>query len=193
MKKGKIKLIVIGVILAIIILAIIISIIVSKVSEKNNVNNNIIYVNDIPQEVTVDSEDDIVLADEEGIIGTLEIPKIGVSAPIKEGTDWETMKEYIGHFSNSSIWEGNVCLASHNRGSLVKHYFEKINELVNGDTIIYKTVLGERTYQVVSTKEITNTDWSITENTEDKNIITLVTCIKNQPEKRFCVVAEEKI
>ena len=180
MKKSKIKLIAIGIILLIIILAVIISIIVSKFSKDNNIDNNIIYVNDIPQEVTVDSEDDIVLADEEGVIGTLEIPKIGVSAPIKEGTDWETMKDYIGHFENSSIWEGNVCLASHNRGSLVKHYFEKINELVNGDTIIYKTVLGERTYQVVSTKKITNTDWSITENTEDKNIITLVTCIKKQ-------------
>lgn len=63
---------------------------------------------------------------------------------------------------------------------------------LNGDTIIYKTALGERTYQVVSTKEISSTDWSITEDTEDKNIITLVTCITNQPNKRFCVVGEEK-
>lgn len=190
MKKSKMKLIIGSIILAIVILAIIISIIVSKISKNNNIDKNIIYVNDVPQEVIVDSEDDIVLSE---IIGTLEIPKIGLSAPIKEGTDWETMKEYIGHFKNSSIWEGNVCLASHNRGSLVKHYFEKINELVNGDTIIYKTALGERTYQVVHTKEITSTDWSITENTEDKNIITLVTCVKDQPEKRFCVIAEEKL
>lgn len=87
MKKSKIKLIAIGIILLIIILAVIISIIVSKFSKDNNIDNNIIYVNDIPQEVTVDSEDDIVLADEEGVIGTLEIPKIGVSAPIKEGTN----------------------------------------------------------------------------------------------------------
>lgn len=191
MKKNKVKIIIISAILAIIILAVVISLIVSKVSKNNNVDDNIIYVNDVPQEVTVDSEDDIMLSD--GVIGTLEIPKLGISAPIKEGTDLETMKEYIGHFENSSIWEGNVCLASHNRGTNVEHYFEKINELVNGDAIIYKTKLGERTYQVVSTKEITNTDWSITENTEDKNTITLVTCVKNQPEKRFCVVAEEKI
>lgn len=193
MKKNKIKIIAICSIIAIIILAIVISIIVSKVSKNNNVDNNIIYVNDIPQEVTTDSEDDIMLSDKEGVIGTLEIPKLGVSAPIKEGTDLETMKNYIGHFENSSIWEGNVCLASHNRGANVEHYFEKINELVNGDAIIYKTKLGERTYQVVSTKEITNKDWSITESTEDKNTITLVTCVKNQPEKRFCVIAEEKL
>ena len=64
MKKSKIKLIAIGIILLIIILAVIISIIVSKFSKDNNIDNNIIYVNDIPQEVTVDSEDDIVLADE---------------------------------------------------------------------------------------------------------------------------------
>jgi len=103
MKKSKIKLIIGSVILVILILAIIISIIVSKISEDNNIDKNIIYVNDIPQEVIIDSEDDIVLSDEDGIIGTLEIPKVGLSAPIKEGTDWETMKEYIGHFENSSI------------------------------------------------------------------------------------------
>lgn len=193
MKKSKLKLIIGSVILAIVILAIILSIIASKISENNNIDKNIIYVNNVPQEVIVDSEEDVVLVDGEGVIGTLNIPKIGISAPIKEGTNWETIKEYIGHFENSSIWEGNVCLASHNRGSQVKHYFEKINELVNGDTIIYKTALGERTYQVVHTKEITSTDWSITENTEDKNIITLVTCVKKQPEKRFCVIAEEKL
>lgn len=126
MKKSNIKLIVTCVILGIIILAIMISIIVSKISEKNiidNVDNNIIYINDVPQEITVDSEDDIVLTNEEGIIGALEIPKIELSAPIKEGTDWDTMKEYIGHFENSSIWEGNVCLASHNRRNTCKTLF----------------------------------------------------------------------
>lgn len=125
--------------------------------------------------------------------GTIEIPKIGLVAPIKEGTDLETLAQYVGHFSNSSVWDGNVALAAHNRGTSVKHYFDRINELVNGDTIIYKTKLGERSYKVISSKEIENTDWSVTEsNANENNTITLITCIRNQPEKRLCVIAEEK-
>lgn len=125
--------------------------------------------------------------------GTIEIPKIGLVAPIKEGTDLETLAQYVGHFSNSSVWDGNVALAAHNRGTSVKHYFDRINELVNGDTIIYKTKLGERSYEVISSKEIENTDWSVTQsNTNENNTITLITCIRNQPEKRLCVIAEEK-
>ena len=68
MKKSKLKLIIGSAILAIVILAIIISIIVSKVRKNNNIDKNIIYVNDVPQEVIVDSEEDIVLADAEGVI-----------------------------------------------------------------------------------------------------------------------------
>lgn len=196
MEKNKIKIIILSSMIGIIFLSTVISTVVTTISNENKKDNNdnLIMVNNVLQDITVDSDDDIDLQDENEVIGTLEIPKLELSAPIKEGIEQEILANSIGHFNNSSIWDGNVCLASHNRGDSVKHYFDRINELVNGDTIIYKTKLGERSYQVIQTKEIENTDWSITENkTKDKNTITLVTCITNQPEKRFCVIAEEKI
>ena len=196
MEKNKIKIIILSSIIGTIFLTTVISTVVTTISNENkrDNNDNLIMVNNVLQDITVDSDDDIDLQDENEVIGTLEIPKLELSAPIKEGIEQEILANSIGHFNNSSIWDGNVCLASHNRGDSVKHYFDRINELVNGDTIIYKTKLGERSYQVIQTKEIENTDWSITENkTKDKNTITLVTCITNQPEKRFCVIAEEKI
>lgn len=195
MEKNKIKIIILSSMIGIIFLSTVISTVVTTISNENKKDNNdnLIMVNNVLQDITVDSDDDIDLQDENEVIGTLEIPKLELSAPIKEGIEQEILANSIGHFNNSSIWDGNVCLASHNRGDSVKHYFDRINELVNGDTIIYKTKLGERSYQVIQTKEIENTDWSITENkTKDKNTITLVTCITNQPEKRFCVIAEEK-
>ena len=196
MEKNKIKIIILSSMIGIIFLSTVISTVVTTISNENKKDNNdnLIMVNNVLQDITVDSDDDIDLQDENEVIGTLEIPKLELSAPIKEGIEQEILANSIGHFNNSSIWDGNVCLASHNRGDSVKHYFDRINELVNGDTIIYKTKSGERSYQVIQTKEIENTDWSITENkTKDKNTITLVTCITNQPEKRFCVIAEEKI
>ena len=196
MEKNKIKIIILSSMIGIIFLSTVISTVVTTISNENKKDNNdnLIMVNNVLQDITVDSDDDIDLQDENEVIGTLEIPKLELSAPIKEGIEQEILANSIGHFNNSSIWDGNVCLASHNRGDSVKHYFDRINELVNGDKIIYKTKLGERSYQVIQTKEIENTDWSITENkTKDKNTITLVTCITNHPEKRFCVIAEEKI
>lgn len=127
----------------------------------------------------------------ENIIGILEIPKLNIKAPIKEGTSENILREAIGHFSNSSFWNGNVSLASHNRGNYIAHYFDRINQLVKGDEIIYKTKFGERRYKVEEIKEIKSTDWSIITQTSE-NIITLITCIKNKPNLRLCVKAVEK-
>jgi len=49
-----------------------------------------------------------------GVIGTLEIPAINLSeTEIYEGTDAATLQKGIGHYTNTSIWSGNVALASH--------------------------------------------------------------------------------
>ena len=130
------------------------------------------------------------LKENENIIGTLEIAELGVIAPIQEGTSKEILKVAIGHFSESSLWEGNVALASHNR-SIYAHYFEKINELQIGDEILYKTKMGTRKYVVYENKEIDSTDWSVIENTKD-NILTLITCVKNNSDKRLCIRAKEE-
>ncbi len=132
-------------------------------------------------------EDDLIPND---VIGTLEIPKINLKAQIKEGVDLDTLKTDIGHFPNSSIWNGNIALASHNRGSNVAHYFQDINKLEKGDLIIYKSEMGERRYKVTDIQEIESTDWSKIEDTKE-NKITLITCVANKPELRLCVQGEE--
>lgn len=127
----------------------------------------------------------------DNLIGILEIPKLNIKAPVKEGTSQPILKYSVGHFSNSSDWNGNIALASHNRGDYVAHYFSNIHELVVGDEIIYKTKFGERRYVVEKTKQIESTDWSVISNTKE-NRITLITCIKNKPQLRLCVQAVEK-
>ena len=121
----------------------------------------------------------------ENVIGILEIPSIDLIAPIQEGTSMNVLNQAVGHFSESSFWNGNVAFASHNR-SMYAHYFERINELQQGDEIIYKTKLGTKTYIVYENNVIPETNWTVIENTKD-NIITLITCVKNKPEIRLCV------
>ncbi len=146
--------------------------------------------NQMVENTVIEDEEDMEVQFAEDIIGKLKIPKLNIEAEIKEGTDLDTLASYIGHFKNTPLWDGNVALASHNRGSQVVHYFEGIHLLQEGDEIIYITNLGERRYSVYNTKEIESTDWSITTDTEE-NILTLITCVANQPEKRLCVQAKE--
>ena len=189
--KTKKILIIAIVILFIFMITLVIASIARKV-ENDSIEDNLVMVDEVLGAYTIDSDDDILLVDDE-TIGTLEIPKLNVKAVIKEGTENKVLDKYIGHFTESNIWEGNVALAAHNRGINVKHYFEKINELENGDEVIYSTKLGIRKYQVTKVFEIDSTDWNEVENNEsNKNRLTLITCVANHSEKRLCVICEEK-
>lgn len=121
----------------------------------------------------------------------LEIPKINLKANISEGTTKEVMEDYIGHFEETTKENGNVGLAAHNRG-YKNNYFQKIKELKEGDSIFY-TYKGEtKEYLVTKHVIIKDTDWTYLEDT-DKNTITLITCVENEPEYRRCIQGEENI
>ena len=82
-----------------------------------------------------------------------------------------------------------MAIAGHNRG--VNNHFGKIHTLSIGDTIKLTTLLGTRSYEVYSVRKISVDDISVL-NDNMENIITLVTCVMNQPEYRWCVQARRK-
>jgi len=125
----------------------------------------------------------------ENVLGILTIEKIGLKATVKEGSTEEILKEYIGHMSETSKYDGNIGLAAHNRGNKYS-YFARINELEKGDKIVYKTKFYERTYVVSKKVVIFDTDWSYLQTTKD-NRITMITCIANKPNQRLCIQAVE--
>lgn len=118
-------------------------------------------------------------------IWQIEIPRIGLIAPIAEGTSQEVMLEYVGHFENTNILNGNVGLAAHNRGFPI-NYFAKLKELEINDEIIYKIKYGIKKYKVILTTIIQDTDWSYLQETKE-NKITLITCVENKPTQRRCI------
>ncbi len=121
-----------------------------------------------------------------GSLGTLKIPAINLTVKVYQGTDSTALKKGVGHFTNTSIWDGNACFAGHNRG--VNNHFGKIHTLEAGDTITLTTVLGTRTYAVTSVEKVSVNDSSGTAPTTD-NRVTLYTCVMNQPDYRWCVTA----
>ena len=121
----------------------------------------------------------------------IKIPRINLDAPIKSGTTQDVLAQAVGHFNESTEWNGNVSLAGHNRGYNC-NFFQKIKYLKNGDEIIYCTEKGERKYKVILNKIIKQTDWSYIQSTKD-NRITLITCVDNMHEYRRCIQAVEII
>ncbi len=125
-----------------------------------------------------------------GSLGTLEIPAINLTVGIFEGTDASTLKLGAGHFEESSIWDGNVGLAAHNRGS--NSYFGKIHTLELGDRITLTTRLGTRTYEVTSVSKVSETDRSALAASQS-NVITLYTCVRDERDFRWCVTGAEVV
>ena len=152
-------------------------------------------LNEIPNEVeNVNLENNIV----EKVVSnqvdntnewSLEIPIISLKANISEGTTKEVMDTYIGHFEESPRDSGNICLAAHNRG-YENNYFANLKKLKKGDEIIYRYKNVEKRYIVQKHEIIKDTDWTNLENTEE-NMLTLITCVENEPEFRRCIQAEE--
>lgn len=117
------------------------------------------------------------------------ISKINLNAPILEGTSKEVLRRGVGHFETTSNWNGNVCLAAHNRGYKY-NYFQELKKLEMGDIIIYQTKKGERIYSIDYKEKIKETDLSKLEETKE-NYITLITCVEDMPEYRLCIQAKE--
>ena len=158
----------------------------NKNAENIEIGDNI-ELEDTPLE---EIEQDIIHYDDE--IGTLTIPDILLeNAPIRESVELSTLSQTIGHFPSTSIYDGNVGLASHNSGGQGE-FFKNLKNIKIGSEIYYQTNYGTKRY-VVTTKEIIDEeDWSYLQETED-NRITLITCVAGQKEKRLCVQAVESL
>ena len=125
-----------------------------------------------------------------GHLGTLKIPELDLSVKIYQGTGSSTLAKGVGHFTETSIWDGNVALAAHNRGA--NSYFGEIHTLELGDRITLTTKMGTRTYEVYSVSKVSETDTSALASSTD-NLLTLYTCVRNQSQYRWCVQARQVV
>jgi sortase A len=122
-------------------------------------------------------------------IGRLEIPRLGLSAVVLEGSDDGTLRLGIGRVANSALPgdPGNLVLAGHR-----DTFFRPLREIRPGDRISLRTKEGTFSYTVDWTKVVKPTDVSVIMPTASP-ALTLVTCypfyyIGSAPE-RFIVRA----
>ncbi len=121
------------------------------------------------------------------ILGIIKIEDIDFEGVVYEGTTQEILKKGVGHFQETPVEDGNICFAAHNTNK----FWAKLKDVKRGSKILYRNYQGEKEYEVFSIKQIEETDSSLIENTEE-NMVTLITCVKGQKNKRLCVQAKQK-
>lgn len=195
MSKRIKKVVLISIIAIIIIVAIIATFFIARYNRDKSKINEVLetYSDESVQEKLANEEnttiDDMLLKIDGRIaLGVIKIEKIGFEGLIYEGTMLDTLDKGVGHFEHSPYLYGNVCLAAHN----YKNYWAKLYTLENGDPIRYVSFLGTKEYKVSNVTQISETDWSLLQNT-DENILTLITCVKGKTSIRLCVQATEVI
>ena len=115
----------------------------------------------------------------DGIMGYVEIPKIGVSLPIYHGTNNSTLERGVGHLLGSSLPVGgestHSVLTAHS-GMASQKMFSDLDRMKIGD-VFYLDVLGERlAYQVDQIKTVLPYDTTYLQTEIGSDRCTLVTC-----------------
>jgi sortase A len=85
-------------------------------------------------------------------VGTIEIPKIGVTKPMLEGISLNTLDKGPGHWPGTAMpgRPGNVVVAGHRTSK--DRPFRHIDQLVPGDEVVFTTDEGRFVYLVTGTQ-----------------------------------------
>ena len=114
-----------------------------------------------------------------GIMGYVEIPKIGVTLPIYHGTQESVLQIAVGHLEWTSLpvgGESSHCVVSGHRGLPSARLFTDLDQMVEGDTFLLFVLDEVYTYEIdqILIVEPHETEDLLIQ--EGKDLCTLVTC-----------------
>jgi len=126
----------------------------------------------------------------DGLIGRIQVARLGVSVVLMEGTSGKTLRHAVGHIAGTALpgQAGNVGIAGHR-----DTFFRPLRNIQADDIITLTTLQGEYRYRVVFTKVVNPENVAVLDSDSHESL-TLVTCypfyfIGSAPE-RFIVRAE---
>lgn len=114
-----------------------------------------------------------------GIMGYVNIPKIGVSLPIYHGTDPAVLEIAVGHIEGSSLpvgGKGTHCVISGHRGLPSAKLFTDIDQLQEGDTFQLQVLNRTLTYEVDQIRIVLPDELQDLAIDPEQDYCTLVTC-----------------
>lgn len=120
-----------------------------------------------------------ILNQYEGIMGSIEIPKIGVDLPVAHGTSEAVLSAGAGHQQGTSLpvgGESTHCVLTGHRGLPGSKLFTRLDEMEKGD-LFYLRVLGEvLAYQTTEIRVVRPEETEVLEIRPGGDICSLITC-----------------
>lgn len=114
-----------------------------------------------------------------GLMGSIYIPSIGVNLPIFHGTDEDLLQKNIGHIEGSSLpvgGESTHTVVSGHRGLPSAKLFTDITKLKEGDIFMFRIMGKTLTYEVDQIRTVLPEETSDLEIIPGEDLATLVTC-----------------
>lgn len=122
------------------------------------------------------------------LLGRIDVPRLGVSAIVREGTNNQVLRTAVGHIPSTALAgeNGNFAIAAH-RDTL----FRALKDIHIGDIATFESADGVYTYRVFSTRIVKPTEVSVlrpdgglpwrTEHlqnvsTQPQRLLTMITC-----------------
>lgn len=131
-----------------------------------------------------------------GVMGSMEIPKINVNLPIYHGTSDEVLSVGVGHVLGSSLPTGGIntrSVLSGHRGLPNAKLFTRLDEIVEGD-LVFMRILGETlAYRVSDILIVEPEDVDSVGIVEGKDLLSLVTCTPYGLNTHRLIVTGERV
>jgi sortase A len=107
-----------------------------------------------------------------GLIGRLEIPRLGLAVVFVEGDDPKTLRRAVGHIPGTPLpgEPGNIALTGHR-----DTFFRPLRNIRTNDIVVITTFEGEYRYRVVSTRVVSPDNVEVLKGGGGE-VLTLVTC-----------------
>jgi len=128
--------------------------------------------NQVPAVVAAASPESLPAIGPDGLIGRIDILRLGVSVIVVEGTAHKTFRRAAGHIAGTALpgQRGNIGIAGHR-----DTFFRPLRNIQRDDLITLTTPGGTYDYRVVSIRIVQPEDVAVLDS-DGNEVLTLVTC-----------------
>ncbi len=123
--------------------------------------------------------EDLLVANDDGLMARIQVPGIGVDLPVYHGTSDKTLLRGAGHLEGSHLPVGGVgtrSVITAHRGLANSTMFSNLDRVRQGDTFVVE-VMGEvLSYRVTEIEVIDPKETSSLRARPGKDLVTLITC-----------------
>jgi sortase A len=172
--------------------------IIQKATEYNDMlfQTDGAIVGDVNSEILSEESYESLLNQGTGVMGSIEIPKIGVDLPIYHGTDDDVLSNGIGHLEGTSLPVGGAsthCVLTGHRGLPNSKLFTRLDEIEEND-LFYLNIFGETlAYKVNQIEVIEPDEVDKLHIQEGKDLVSLITCTPYGLNTHRLVVTGERV